>query len=391
MRVLFASTLRKLVTPASQFAPAASVSAAQGVLLPLGPGRAMGSGEDDGESDYDAEQPPFDTPDVTLLNGDDYGFAADAHRTVGNALVLTLSKSREILGQYDDGDDEEAREGQLEFGLLQLQLQQGGGDRGGGFGAGFNGAAFRPLDAIIEKDGDGDGDGDETEIMENPMAKMNRRRPSARASRRRSTLKGGERKSDEASKAVTPEGGDLEGVGTIALRDDPKYAKYFKMLAMHVPRGAVEQKMRSDGVDVAVLDMDPEAALLGSGGGQEKPKGVPLKDDPKYAKYFKMLAMHLPRGAVEQKMRSDGVDVTILDRGDDDSGDSSQTAAASSLHKAEKRLTLSGRAEAAAASAKRAAPPPPTPLAVVERPRLDLGPKPTATMKRLFLDVAKLP
>ena len=90
-------------------------------------------------------------------------------------------------------------------------------------------------------------------------------------------------------------------------------------------------------------------------------------------------------------MRSDGVDVTILDRGDDDSGDSSQTAAASSLHKAEKRLTLSGRAEAAAASAKRAAPPPPTPLAVVERPRLDLGPKPTATMKRLFLDVAKLP
>jgi hypothetical protein len=31
-----------------------------------------------------------------------------------------------------------------------------------------------------------------------------------------------------------------------------------------------------------------------------------LKDDPIYARFFKMLKMHLPRGAVEQKMRAEG-------------------------------------------------------------------------------------
>ena len=34
-----------------------------------------------------------------------------------------------------------------------------------------------------------------------------------------------------------------------ALKDDTKYEKYFKMLKNGVPRGAVEQKMRADGLD----------------------------------------------------------------------------------------------------------------------------------------------
>ena len=33
-------------------------------------------------------------------------------------------------------------------------------------------------------------------------------------------------------------------------------AKYQKMLKMHLPRGAVEQKMRADGLDPALLDRD---------------------------------------------------------------------------------------------------------------------------------------
>ena len=43
-----------------------------------------------------------------------------------------------------------------------------------------------------------------------------------------------------------------------ALKDDPKYEKYFKMLSMHLPRGAVEQKMIADGLDTAILDLDPD-------------------------------------------------------------------------------------------------------------------------------------
>ena len=71
--------------------------------------------------------------------------------------------------------------------------------------------------------------------------------------------------------------------------------------------------MRADGLDVAVLDMDPDKPMPGSGGGGDKGSGGPLKDDPKYQKYFKMIAMHMPRGAVEQKMRADGLDVAVLD------------------------------------------------------------------------------
>ena len=61
----------------------------------------------------------------------------------------------------------------------------------------------------------------------------------------------------------------------ITLKDDPLYSKYFKMLSMRIPRGAgftlasfkllstltlstVEQKMRADGIDAAILDLDPE-------------------------------------------------------------------------------------------------------------------------------------
>ena len=41
------------------------------------------------------------------------------------------------------------------------------------------------------------------------------------------------------------------------LGEDPKYAKYFKMLKMHLPKPAVQLKMAAEGADPAVLDLDP--------------------------------------------------------------------------------------------------------------------------------------
>ena len=38
----------------------------------------------------------------------------------------------------------------------------------------------------------------------------------------------------------------------------------------------------------------------------------PVGEDPRYKKYFKMLAMHLPRAAVEQKMVAEGVDPDVI-------------------------------------------------------------------------------
>ena len=89
-------------------------------------------------------------------------------------------------------------------------------------------------------------------------------------------------------------------------------AKYRKMLRMHLPRGAVEQKMRAEGVDPALLDGDaPEAAAAVAVAGA--PAVVAVKDDPTYARFFKMLAMRMPRGAVEQKLAAEGLDPAVLD------------------------------------------------------------------------------
>lgn len=101
---------------------------------------------------------------------------------------------------------------------------------------------------------------------------------------------------------------------------DPKHEKYFKMLKMHIPRPAVEAKMRAEGIDPSILDGPPPASSSGGGdaagaaasAGQSN-GGPAVKDDPRYAKYFKMLKMHLPRPAVEAKMRAEGVDPKVLD------------------------------------------------------------------------------
>ncbi|KAJ8608268.1 hypothetical protein CTAYLR_007265 [Chrysophaeum taylorii] len=98
------------------------------------------------------------------------------------------------------------------------------------------------------------------------------------------------------------------------LGDHPRYRKYFKMLNMHVPRGAVQAKMRAEGVDPDILNKDPATPvkLLSTDKPEETGK-IPLGEDPRFAKYFRMLKMHLPRMAVEAKMRAEGYDPAILD------------------------------------------------------------------------------
>ncbi|KAL3671183.1 hypothetical protein V7S43_004364 [Phytophthora oleae] len=105
-------------------------------------------------------------------------------------------------------------------------------------------------------------------------------------------------------------------VKDVMLKDDLKYAKYFKMLHMGLPEGAVRQKMKADGVDERALDLGGDAMvsqLVGPAGGSD----VKLQDDPTYSKYFKMLKMGLPEGAVRQKMKTEGIDERALDLGGD--------------------------------------------------------------------------
>lgn len=101
--------------------------------------------------------------------------------------------------------------------------------------------------------------------------------------------------------------------GKPALKDDPLFAKYFKMLKMGLPLEAVKHALTRDGFDSAIMDGDHNRPAGAGSDDDEGEDGVPLKEDPKYAKYFKMLKMGLPLGAVKNAMERDGEDSTILD------------------------------------------------------------------------------
>jgi len=81
---------------------------------------------------------------------------------------------------------------------------------------------------------------------------------------------------------------------------DEKFNKYTKMLKMHIPSGAVEQKMRNDGFNDNDVDL-----FFGRKSTSSGPTASP--SDPRFAKYFKMRKMHIPDGAIAQKMSADGL------------------------------------------------------------------------------------
>lgn len=96
----------------------------------------------------------------------------------------------------------------------------------------------------------------------------------------------------------------------IPLKDDPEYSKYFKMIKMGMPKEQVLHALKRDGKDPSVLDLDPNKSLKSQ---EQSDDGMPLKDDPEYAKYFKMEQVGLPRDAVKNALLRDGKDPSIID------------------------------------------------------------------------------
>lgn len=84
------------------------------------------------------------------------------------------------------------------------------------------------------------------------------------------------------------------------------------MMKMGLPKEAAKHAMVRDQLDPKILDMDPEKSLA-SQTGESADTGPPMKEDPKYAKYFKMLKMGLPMGAVKNALQRDGLDPAIMD------------------------------------------------------------------------------
>jgi hypothetical protein len=62
-----------------------------------------------------------------------------------------------------------------------------------------------------------------------------------------------------------------------ALKDDPKYARYFRMLKVGMPMDVVKHATTRDDLDPSVMDGD-----------HNKPAGsIPLKEDPKFRRYLR--------------------------------------------------------------------------------------------------------
>ena len=107
-----------------------------------------------------------------------------------------------------------------------------------------------------------------------------------------------------------PKGEDSEPL----LKEDPKYKKYFKMIKMGLPKDAAKHAMKRDGIeDDSILDLDPEKSLNSQQASKREDSGPVLKEDPKYKKYFKMMKMGLPKEAAKHAMVRDQHDPSILD------------------------------------------------------------------------------
>lgn len=61
---------------------------------------------------------------------------------------------------------------------------------------------------------------------------------------------------------------DAPEEGGLKLKDDPRYATYFKMLKLRVPAASIKQKMMMEGIDPNILDTPdaPSDAPMGAAG-----------------------------------------------------------------------------------------------------------------------------
>jgi len=119
---------------------------------------------------------------------------------------------------------------------------------------------------------------------------------------------------------VVPEKKKEEEGKKVAIREHPKYEKYFKMLKVGLPVPVVKNKMVAEGVDPSFIDKDPnemiplEDAKMDEKENDKEVKKVPISEHPKYEKYFKMLKVGLPIPVVKNKMQLEGVDPSFIEK-----------------------------------------------------------------------------
>eukprot|EP00494_Astrolonche_serrata_P031419 UN31688 len=84
--------------------------------------------------------------------------------------------------------------------------------------------------------------------------------------------------------------------------------KYARMLKMNIPKNAVQNKMKQDGLDPSrICEIDgtpPKPAAPPAASNPQEPAPIPKE----LQKYAKMLKMRLPPHVIKNKMKIDGID-----------------------------------------------------------------------------------
>jgi len=114
----------------------------------------------------------------------------------------------------------------------------------------------------------------------------------------------------------------------IAAGEHPKYGKFFKMLKVGIPLAAVKAKVNLEGLNSDVMDKSSDELIpldddskddkTKKDGGDGDSKMVKVSEHPKYVKFFKMLKIGLPVGAVKVKVSAEGLNPDMMDKGSDD-------------------------------------------------------------------------
>ncbi|GMF25316.1 unnamed protein product [Phytophthora lilii] len=122
---------------------------------------------------------------------------------------------------------------------------------------------------------------------------------------------------DEDGKKV--EAVSAEGPKGTPVKDHEKFAKFFKLLKMGMPMEHVKLKASAEGLDANLLDT-PDKLVDDDGkevvGEAPAEKGVPVKEHEKFAKFFKLMKMGMPLPHIKIKAASEGLDGDLLDTPD---------------------------------------------------------------------------
>ncbi|KAG1709284.1 hypothetical protein DVH05_019928 [Phytophthora capsici] len=106
--------------------------------------------------------------------------------------------------------------------------------------------------------------------------------------------------------------------GSISVKDDEQYAKFFKLLKMGMPSEQVKLKMSASGLNPDLLDT-PDAPMPGSSAAAPAASSnqvMTVKEDPAYEKFFKLVKMGMPSEQVKLKMSAAGLNGDLLDTPD---------------------------------------------------------------------------